>query len=145
MRKIKLVILLLAALVTPVLGHAQNRRDRGEGRGNAPAPAEGRAISVRAIAISVSKDRGATDRRVAPYESNLRAYFPTESFHFAGEASATVPAGGKASMDVQGQRIDLQNEGGSVFARTSYGGAPVMPGKAAVFVRGANAIVVVAQ
>jgi hypothetical protein len=151
MRKIKLVCLLVGALVAPLTSHAQNRgRDRGtrgEGRpaeGRAP---EGRTTSVRAIVIGVSKERGATDRRVAPYESYLRAYFPSESFHYVAESSAAVPAGGKVALSVQRQHLDLQGEAGSVFVRTGKGGASLTPGgPGAVFViNSALAIIVIAR
>lgn len=147
MRKIKPICLLLAALVAPLASHAQNRRDRGESRGAESRPAEGRTTTVRAILISVSKERGATDRQLAPYESILRSYFPSESFHYLAESSASVPAGGKASLTVQGQRLDLQAEDRTVFVRTGKGGVSLSPGgPGAVFVVGANsAIIVVAR
>jgi hypothetical protein len=146
MRKIKLVCLLLAALAAPLVSHAQNRRG-GEGRGGDARPAEGRATTVRAILINVSKDRGATDRQLAPYEGILRSYFPSESFHFVAESSASVSAGGKATLTLQGQHLELQSEGGTVFVRTGKGGASLAPGgPGAVFVVAAgSAIIVVAR
>src|SRR5437868_5581594 len=136
MRKNKLVsLLLVAALLAPVMSHAQSRRGGGEGRSGPSAPAEGRATSVRAILISVSKDKSATDRQLAAYESILRGYFPSQSFHYVTEGSASVPAGGKASISLQGQSLDLQSEGGAVFARSGKGGASRTPGgPRAVFV-----------
>jgi hypothetical protein len=145
MRKIKLVCLLLAALAAPLVSHAQNRRG-GEGRGGDARPAEGRATTVRAILINVSKG-GATDRQLAPYEAILRSYFPSESFHFAAESSASVSPGGKATLTLQGQHLELQSEGGTVFVRTGKGGASLSPGgPGAVFVVAAgSAIIVVAR
>jgi hypothetical protein len=112
MRTIKLILTLLAvALVAPLAGAA-----------------EGKGTTVRAILIVGSKEKGPSDRRLAPYEGNLRANLRYESYRFVDERSATVPPGGKASIEVGGRRVDLQNEGNAVFVRVGGGGHTVAPG-----------------
>jgi hypothetical protein len=113
MRTTKLIFtLLLAALFAPLASHA----------------AQGGNITVRAIVVIASKEKGPSDPKVAPYVGDLRSNLRYESFRYGGESSATVPAGGKSSLNVGGRRLELQSEGGSVFVRAPAGGATVAPG-----------------
>src|SRR4051812_14801387 len=115
MRTIKLIfMLLLAALLTPLASHA----------------AQGGGTTVRAILVIASKEKGGTDPKLRAYEGILRANLRYESFRFVGESSATVPPGGKANLNLQGKRLQLQSEGGgAVFVRVVDGpGNPVSPG-----------------
>src|ERR1041385_8817460 len=120
MRTIKLILtLILVALIAPLVSHA----------------AQGGGVTVRAILVIASKEKGPSDPQVAPYVGALGGNLRYESYRYGGEGTATVPAGGKASLNVQGRRLELQSEGGSVFVRVPGGGAaPVSPGgKPAVF------------
>jgi hypothetical protein len=112
MRTTKLIFfLILAACLVPVLGSA----------------AQGGGTRVRAVLVIASKEKGPTDPKAAPYVGELRANLRYESFRYVGENSTTVPAGGKASLEVQGRRLELQSEGGGVFARIPGGGGGPLP------------------
>lgn len=123
MRTIKLIFtLLLVALVAPLATHA----------------AQGGGTTVRAILLIASKEKGPSDPKAAPYVGALGA-LRYESYRYGGEGSASVPAGGKTTLNVQGHRLELQSEGGAVFVRVADGGAKVSPGgKPAVFNVGAG-------
>lgn len=100
--------------------------------------AAGGAISVRAISFVASNERGATDPRLAPYESILRSNLRYESFKYVGESSATVAPGGKASLSAQGAgHIELQADaGGNVRVQRGGTVVTVSPGRPAVFMGG---------
>lgn len=112
MRTIKF-LLLLVALVAPFASQA------AQARGGA---------TVRAILVTASREKGGTDRRLAPYEAILKNTLRYESYQFVGENSTTVPNGGKASLNVQGAHLELQSEGGTIFVRGGKGGASISPG-----------------
>src|SRR6267142_548616 len=99
MRTIKLFLplLLLALLALP----ASRAAERGQ------------ATTVRGILIIASNEPGKADPRLADYEGILQGalrFF--RSFRFIGESSTPLPAGGRATLDVQGNRIDLQSAAG---------------------------------
>lgn len=102
------------------------------------ASAAAGATAVRAIAFVASHDRGPTDPQLAPYQETLRANLRFESFHYAGEGSATVSRGGRAVLSIPGGgRIQLEaDRAGNV--RVHRGGAVVAisPGHPAVFMGG---------
>src|SRR5881394_2600311 len=79
--------------------------------------AAGGATSVHAIMIVASNEKGASDPKLAPYEANLRRILRFESYRAVAEGSASVPAGGDASVALtRGHRIELKSEGGAIRA-----------------------------
>lgn len=102
--------------------------------------AAGRATSVRAIAFVASHDRGPTDSRLAPYEPILRSNLRFESFRYVGESSASVTAGGTASIGLPNVgRIELKGEdGGRVDVRRGGTSVTVSPGHPTVFLGGSG-------
>jgi hypothetical protein len=84
------------------------------------------SASVRGILISASNESGASDRRLAAYEPNLRRILRFESFRFLGEDSASlaVPAKGTLSLG-EGQQVELATEssdGRTVLLKVRWGG-----------------------
>jgi len=77
----------------------------------APALRAADRASVQAILIIASKDPGQTDRRLAPYEGNLRKNLRFESFKFVSEGSAglDVPGEGRIGLG-RGQDVSLEAE-----------------------------------
>jgi hypothetical protein len=76
----------------------------------APARSAERA-NIQAILVAASNERGATDRRLAPYEPNLRRILRFESYRFLGEGSAAlaIPAQGDIALG-NGHRLELATE-----------------------------------
>lgn len=69
--------------------------------------------SVRALLIIASNAKGGSDPKLAPYEETLRRNLPFQSFRFAGEGAANVPASGQATLSLpRGHRLELDAEGG---------------------------------
>ena len=93
---------------------------------------------VTAILVIASNERGPSDPRLAPYEANLKRTLRYESFRFAGEGSATVVAGGSATLSLpNNNRLSLQAEKGDgpgVRVKVSYGSTDVVipPGKTVI-------------
>ncbi len=77
----------------------------------APALRAADRATVQAILIIASKEPGQTDRRLAPYESNLRRILRFESFKFVAEGSASlnVPGEGRIGLG-RGQSVSLEAE-----------------------------------
>lgn len=127
--------LLLAALTLASVGQAADRA-RGGNRGEAPRSGQGqRATSVRAILIVASNEPARADPKLEAYESTLQRVLRFRSFRFVAESSTTVPAGGRASLSVQGHRVELESrEDGSVTA--SRDGNTLALNPATVFVAG---------
>lgn len=100
--------------------------------------AAGGGASVHAIMIVASNAKGGTDPKLAPYEANLRRILRFESYRSVAEGSATVAAGGDATITLtRGHRIELKAEGGSVHATWFDGGRKVValalpPGKPSI-------------
>ena len=67
--------------------------------------------SLQGILLSASNEPGQTDRRLAPYEPNLRRILRFESYRFLGEDSATidVPASGSLSLG-DGHDLEVTTE-----------------------------------
>src|SRR4051812_13125148 len=124
MRMNKLICLLLVALLAPLAANAQNRRGGREG-GDAGRAAQGHATSVRAILIIASKEPGRTDPRLAAYEGILRSNLRFESFRYVSEGSTTVGPGEHKTLSVQGNSVEVANEGGTVVASRGGRGLPV--------------------
>jgi hypothetical protein len=98
----------------------------------APARGGGDRTSIHAILVAASNDKGATDRRLAPYEPTLRRILRFESYRFLGEGSAAlaVPAGGAIALG-NGHRLELATEssdGKTVRVRVNWtdGGGSLM-------------------
>lgn len=76
----------------------------------APARAAERA-SFHGILIAASNQEGQTDRRLAPYEANLKRMLPFKSYRYLGEGSAALDVPGRGSLSVgRGHRLDLSTE-----------------------------------
>ena len=94
-----------------------------------PAPAADGATNVRGLLIIASKQPGETDKRLASYEANIRNMLPGgyQTFRLVGEGSASVPAGGKATLNLaQGHRVELSAEGGGRFSMRWLRGGDVL-------------------
>lgn len=92
-----------------------------------PAAESGHA-SVSAILVIASNQRGPSDPRLAPYEANLKRTLRFESFRLAGEGSAAVAAGAKATLALpNNNRLQLEGEsdGRGVRVKVSYGSTNV--------------------
>lgn len=121
MRLIHLPLALLMFALAPLTGVAANA-----------------GASVRAIEFVASHQRGPTDPRLAPYEAILRRNLRYQSFHFVGESSASVSAGGRATLVLpQGGRVEL-HAGRSGTVQVTRGGTivTVSRGRPAVFMNG---------
>ena len=100
--------------------------------------ASGGATSVRAIMIVASNEKGGTDPKLAPYEANLKRILRFESYRAVAEGSASVAAGGDATVALtRGHRIELKSEGGAVRATWFDGSRKVIaltlpPGKPSI-------------
>lgn len=69
------------------------------------------AASFRGILIAGSNAEGDTDRRLAPYEGNLKRMLPFKSYRYIGEGSASVSVPGRGAMNVgRGHRLELSTE-----------------------------------
>ena len=85
-----------------------------------PCPAADGA-SVHALLISASNQKGGSDPKLATHESTLRRNLPFDTFRLTGEGSASVAAGGRASLSLgRGHRLELQSEKGGL--RPPFGG-----------------------
>jgi hypothetical protein len=73
--------------------------------------ARAESASVQGILISASNEPGQTDRRLAPYEPNLRRILRFESYRFLGDDRATldVPASGSLSIG-DGHDLEVTTE-----------------------------------
>src|SRR5581483_586161 len=91
--------------------------------------------SVRAIAFTASNASGKTDPQLAPYEGILRRNLRFESFHYLGESSASVSAGGTATLSLpNGERVELESsKSGAVNVRRGSTVVTVSRGRPAVF------------
>jgi hypothetical protein len=114
MRTIKFIFtLLLVALVVPLASRA----------------AQGGGTTVRAILVIASKEKGAPDPRLSAYESYLRSALRFESYRFVRESSKSVPAGGRATLNLQGNNIELESRpGGGVFVTNGDTRKGISPG-----------------
>jgi len=88
--------------------------------------------SVQGILLSASNEPGQTDRRLAPYEPNLRRILRFESYRFLGEdrASLDVPASGSLALG-DGHELEVtteSNDGKSVHVKVRWtaGGRTLM-------------------
>ncbi len=78
-----------------------------------PAATAADGASVNALLITASNQKGGSDRRLAAYEATLRRNLPFDTFRLAGEGSARVGAGGRASISLgRGHQLALQSEAG---------------------------------
>ncbi|HYC73190.1 MAG TPA: hypothetical protein VEB66_18405, partial [Opitutaceae bacterium] len=67
--------------------------------------------NFRGILIAGSNEEGQTDRRLAPYEGNLKRMLPFKSYRFLGEGSASVPVPGRGAMNLgRGHRLELSTD-----------------------------------
>ncbi len=82
--------------------------------------------SVQGILISASNERGATDRRLVPYEPTLRRILRFESYRFLGEDSANLTGAGPAQLSLgSGHSLAVTTErveGGSIHVRVRWSG-----------------------
>ena len=83
------------------------------------------SVAVRGILISASNESGASDRRLAAYEPNLRRILRFESFRFLGEDSASLPVPAKGALSLgEGQEVELATEssdGKTVLLKVRWG------------------------
>ncbi len=102
------------------------------------AAAAGGGTRVHVIMIVASNEKGKSDPKLAAYEANLKRILRFESYRAVAEGSATVAAGGEASVALaRGHRIELKGEGGAVRATYFDGGRRVAalalpPGKPSI-------------
>ena len=99
------IIQLVLALAVLALPHAATAA-------NAPKAAKGaRATSVHAILITASNKHGGVDRKLAPFEAHLKRNFPFDTFRHTGEGTASLPNGGRATINLPGgQRLELEDD-----------------------------------
>ena len=113
---------------------------------HAPAAAA-EAASIHALLISASREKGTTDPRLQPYETNLRRILRFESFRFVGEGTARLATPGKGQLGlVQGHRLEIEAEKGDgprlrLNVRWTSGGRTLLDQPLAV-TRGTPAILV---
>lgn len=87
--------------------------------------------SFQGILIAGSNEEGQTDRRLAPYEGNLKRMLPFKSFRYLGEGSASIEVPGRGSLSVgRGHRLELSTEpaGNRVRVEVSWPGAGLNTG-----------------
>lgn len=95
------------------------------------------STSVRAILVIASNAEGRTDPQLAPYERALRDVTRYQSYRVAGGGSASVPAGGRGSIDLPGDNsVQLRSEGGSVQVMRGNRGIPVARGSPVIVLGG---------
>lgn len=70
------------------------------------------ATTVNAILITAGNNGGATDPRLAPYESTLRRVLRFNAYTFQGSDATRVSDGSRATLLI-GQGHELEVEGGS--------------------------------
>lgn len=69
------------------------------------------AAAVRVVLLSASREQGATDPRLQPYESNLRRILRFESFRFVGEGTTRLIVPGRCQVALgQGHRLEVEAE-----------------------------------
>ena len=67
--------------------------------------------SFRAIMIVASKQKGESDRRLAPYEPTLRRILRFESYRFLSEDTGAIAIPGKGVLSLgHGHRLELETE-----------------------------------
>jgi hypothetical protein len=119
-------LLLLAVALLPLTAHAADR------------------TSVQAILVLASSAKGPADARLAPYEGELQRNLPESSFRWAGEGSAAVSPGAKATLSLgNGHRLELEGaKGGAVSVSWFHGNTKMIgttlslqPGVPAVLLR----------
>lgn len=77
------------------------------------AAARAETASFKGILIAGSNAPGETDRRLAPYEGNLKRMLPFKSFRYLGEGSASVEVPGRGTLNVgRGHQLDLSTSPG---------------------------------
>ena len=102
MRTIHYALIYLLLVASPLFAAAG---PKGGGRGG------GASNSIRAILVIASKEAGASDRRLAPYEGTLRRILRFESFRVVGEDSAVLAMPGEAALTLgAGHRLELTGE-----------------------------------
>jgi hypothetical protein len=88
--------------------------------------ARAESASVQGILIAASNEPGQTDRRLAPYEPNLRRILRFESYRFLGDDRATldVPSSGSLSLG-DGHELTVSTEssdGKSIHVKVRWTG-----------------------
>lgn len=69
-------------------------------------------VSLQGILIAASNEEGQTDRRLAPFEGNLRRVLRFRSYRYIGEGSATLGVPGEGSLSLgRGHRLELSADG----------------------------------
>ena len=118
MRTIKLALILLVAFGASL---------------PATFAADGRA-TISAILVIASNEPGRSDPKLAPYEANLKRTLRYESFRFVDERSATVPPGGKATLNLpSNNRLELEADGnGRVKVSSGSTSVAIPPGQTVV-------------
>lgn len=72
---------------------------------------DGDQASFRAIMIVASKQKGETDRRLAPYEPTLRRILRFESYRFLSEDTGAIAVPGKGVLSLgSGHQLELETE-----------------------------------
>lgn len=70
--------------------------------------AQSERASFQGILVAGSNAEGQTDRRLAPYEGNLKRMLPFKSYRYVGEGSAALPVPGRGAMNMgRGVRLEL--------------------------------------
>jgi len=69
-------------------------------------------VSLQGILIAASNQEGQTDRRLAPFEGNLRRVLRFRSYRYIGEGSASLGVPGEGSLSLgRGHRLELSTDG----------------------------------
>lgn len=77
---------------------------------NAPKAAR-KAASVEAILITASNKKGGVDPKLAAYAAHLKRNFPFDTFRHSGGGGASLPSGGRATINLPGgQRLELEDD-----------------------------------
>lgn len=88
--------------------------------------------SVRALLINASKGKGASDPQLAEYVPTLKRTLPFDTFHLAGQGTASVSGQGSGSIGLPGgHRVQLSGggrDGGGIKVRVEWtrGGETMM-------------------
>ncbi len=81
--------------------------------GLAPLARAAERASIHAILIAASNGDGPSDRRLAPYEGNLKRVLRFSKYRHVGEGGTTldVPGGGRITLG-RGHALELEADGG---------------------------------
>ena len=86
------------------------------------------ASNITAILVTASRQPGESDRRLAPYEANLRRILRFESYKFVGQDRGSVPDDGETTLNVgAGQSLAVApGDGNQLNVTWRQGGRTLM-------------------